>query len=66
MALLARYSWLNEFLPRDARFLSQKVQIHGFVAHTSTVRNAERLLQPALGPILREVHAPELLVLALL
>lgn len=56
---------LNEIACRVTRDFYHKYTVD---EHTLlTVRNAERLLiNPRFGPILREVHAPELLVLALL
>ena len=56
---------LNEIACRATRDFYHKYTID---EHTLlTVRNAERLLSnPRFGPILREVHEPELLVLALL
>jgi [protein-PII] uridylyltransferase len=56
---------LNEISCRVTRDFYHKYTVD---EHTLlTVRNAERLLtNPRFGPILREVHAPELLVLALL
>ena len=56
---------LNEIACRVTRDFYHKYSVD---EHTLlTVRNAERLLtNPRFGPILREVHAPELLVLALL
>jgi [protein-PII] uridylyltransferase len=56
---------LNEIACRVTRDFYHKYTVD---EHTLlTVRNAERLLNnPRFAPILREVHAPELLVLALL
>lgn len=56
---------LNEIACRATRDFYHKYTID---EHTLlTVRNAERLLSnPRFGPILREVHEPELLVLSLL
>ena len=56
---------LNEIASRATRDFYHKYTID---EHTLlTVRNAERLLSnPRFGPILREVHEPELLVLSLL
>jgi [protein-PII] uridylyltransferase len=56
---------LNEIASRATRDFYHKYTID---EHTLlTVRNAERLLNnPRFGPILREVHQPELLVLSLL
>ncbi len=56
---------MNEISCRVTRDFYHKYTVD---EHTLlTVRNAERLLNnPRFGPILREVHAPELLVLALL
>ena len=56
---------LNEISCRVTRDFYHKYTVD---EHTLlTVRNVERLLNnPRFGPILREVHAPELLVLALL
>jgi [protein-PII] uridylyltransferase len=61
----AMFPELNEIACRVTRDFYHKYTVD---EHTLlTVRNAERLLNnPRFGPILREVHAPELLVLALL
>ncbi|MEO5741225.1 MAG: HD domain-containing protein [Vicinamibacterales bacterium] len=61
----AMFPELNEIACRVTRDFYHKYTVD---EHTLlTVRNAERLLNnPRFGPILREVHAPELLVLSLL
>ncbi len=61
----AMFPELNEISCRVTRDFYHKYTVD---EHTLlTVRNAERLLNnPRFAPILREVHAPELLVLALL
>ena len=61
----AMFPELNEISCRVTRDFYHKYTVD---EHTLlTVRNAERLLtNPRFGPILREVHLPELLVLALL
>ena len=61
----AMFPELNEIACRVTRDFYHKYTVD---EHTLlTVRNAERLLNnPRFAPILREVHAPELLVLALL
>ncbi len=61
----AMFPELNEIACRVTRDFYHKYTVD---EHTLlTVRNAERLLiNPRFGPILREVHEPELLVLSLL
>jgi [protein-PII] uridylyltransferase len=61
----AMFPELNEISCRVTRDFYHKYTVD---EHTLlTVKNAERLLNnPRFGPILREVHAPELLVLSLL
>jgi [protein-PII] uridylyltransferase len=61
----AMFPEMNEIACRVTRDFYHKYTVD---EHTLlTVRNAERLLSnPRFAPILREVHAPELLVLALL
>jgi [protein-PII] uridylyltransferase len=61
----AMFPELNEIACRVTRDFYHKYTVD---EHTLlTVRNAERLLSnPRFGPILREVHAPELLVVSLL
>jgi [protein-PII] uridylyltransferase len=61
----AMFPELNEIACRVTRDFYHKYTVD---EHTLlTVRNAERLLNnPRFGPILREVHAPELLVVSLL